>query len=120
MGPFNIITKGEESIATQGYAVELGNPGFLFFPRERFRFFGEQILPDTVGQDVFIVVRDVDVDGVIAVRTADIVTERQVQNFRILTEPPDIGFVTSQARAVDAGLLTSTDADGHAVFDVAD
>ena len=120
MSPFDVVTEGEESIAAQGDAVELGNPGFLFFPCERFRFFREQILPDAVGQDVFVIIRDVDVDSVVTVRAADIVAERQIQDFRILAEPPDIGFVTSQARAVDAGLLTGADADGHAVFDVAD
>lgn len=111
MGPFNVVAKGEEGIAAQGYAVELGDPGFLFFPCERFRFFREQVLPDAVGQDVFVVIGDVDVDGVVTVRTADIVAERQVQDFRVLAEPPDIGLVAGQARAVDAGLLASTDAD---------
>ena len=33
---------------------------------------------------------------------------------------PYIGLIASQARAVDAGLLTGTDTDGHAVFYVAD
>ena len=59
MGPFNVVAKGEEGIAAQGYAVELGDPGFLFFPCERFRFFREQVLPDAVGQDVFVVIGDV-------------------------------------------------------------
>lgn len=66
--------------------MELGNPGFLFFPCERFRFFREQILPDAVGQDVFVIIGDVDVDSVVAVRAADIVAERQIQDFRILAE----------------------------------
>lgn len=38
MGPFNVVAKGEEGVAAQGYTVELGNPGFLFFLCERFRF----------------------------------------------------------------------------------
>ena len=50
MSPFDVVTKGEESITAQGDAVELGNPGFLFFPCERFRFFREQILPACSGR----------------------------------------------------------------------
>ena len=32
MSPFDIIAKWEECIAPKSYAVELGNPSFLFFP----------------------------------------------------------------------------------------
>ena len=120
MSSFDVVAKGEESVAAEGYAVELSNPGFLFFPRKGLRFFRKEILPDTVSQDVFVIVGDVDVDGIVPVRTADVVAEGQVQDFRVLTEPPDIGLITGQTGAVDAGLLTGADTDGHAVFYVAD
>ena len=47
-------------------------------------------------------------------------SRRQVQDFRVLTEPSDIGLIAGQTGAVDARLLPGTDADGHAVFYVAD
>ena len=120
MSPFDVVAKGEEGVAAKGYAVKLSNPGLLFFPRKGLRFFRKEILPDAVGQYVFIIIGNVDVDGVVPVRTTDVVAEGQAQDFRVLTEPPYIGLIASQARAVDAGLLTGTDTDGHAVFYVAD
>lgn len=38
MSAFDVIAKGEESVAAKGYAVELSNPGLLFFPRKGLRF----------------------------------------------------------------------------------
>jgi len=63
---------------------------------------------------------EVDVDGVVAVSTADARFERKVENLRALAQPPLIGFVTGKTCAVDAALLTGSDADSLSVLDIAD
>ena len=66
-----------------------------------------------------MVLRDVYVDGVVAVGATDAVNERKVHHFRVLTQPPDVCLVASEACAVDAALLTGTDADSLTVLHVA-
>ena len=67
-----------------------------------------------------LVLRDIHVDGVVAVSTTDVVDKRQVHHLRMLTQPPDVGLVTCQTGAVDTALLTGTDTDGLTVLHVAD
>lgn len=38
MSSFDVVAKGEESVAAEGYAVELSNPDLLFFPCKGLRF----------------------------------------------------------------------------------
>ena len=67
-----------------------------------------------------LVLRDIHIDGVVAVGTADTIDEGQVHHFRMLAQPPDVGLVTCQTGAVDTALLTGTDTDGLTVLHVAD
>ena len=47
-------------------------------------FFIEKPLPDTVGQNIFVVIADVDVDRVVSVCTTDLLDPRQIHYFRML------------------------------------
>ena len=119
MSTFNVITKREECVGAKSYAVQFFQPSFLFFAGKRFRFFSEEVFPNAICQNIFVVIGNVNIDGVVAVRTADICFERQCQNFRILTQPPNVCFVTSKTSAVYARLLTCTDTDCLTVFNIA-
>ena len=67
-----------------------------------------------------IIVRDVHVDGVVAVCSADVLFKWQVEHLLMLTQIPDVCLIACQSGAVDSGLLTCADTDGLTVFDVAD
>ena len=66
-----------------------------------------------------MVLRDVNVDGVVAVGAADAVNEREVHHLRVLAQPPDVCLVACEACAVDAALLSGADADSLSVLHVA-
>ena len=120
VGTFDVVAEGEESVRAERDAPIEGNPFLFLFTGEHFGLFGEELLPLAVGQDVHVVVRDVNVDGVVAVGAADLFHPRQVHHLGVLAEPPDVGLVACETGAVDAALLTGADADGLAVLDVAD
>ena len=63
-----------------------------------------------------MVLRDVYVDGVVAVSATDVVHEGKIHHLRVLAKPPDVSLVTCETCAVDAALLSGTDADGLAVL----
>ena len=121
MGTLNVVAKGEESIRTQSHLRVLGNPLFLLSQGQHLGLLGEELLPGSVAQHVVVLVlRDVNVDGVVAIGTTDTLLERQAHHLRMLAQPPNISLVASQTGTVDTALLTSTDTDGLAVLDVAD
>ena len=121
MGSFDIVTEGEEGIRAKRHLRVLGNPGFLLFHRQHLGLGLEELLPGTVAEYIVVLVlRDIHIDGVVAVCTTDTIHERQVHHLRMLTEPPDVGLVASQTGTVDTALLTCSDADGLAVLHVAD
>ena len=120
MGSFDIITKGEEGIGTKRYIDGGAEPGLFFFAGEYGRFFCEYAFPVIRTQKIHALIGDIDINSVISIRAADICFEGQSQDLRALAQIPDIGFVTGKARAMDTGLLSGTDADGLAVFGIAD
>ena len=113
---FDVVTEGEERVRAQSNACHCSQVCFLFFSCQRFGFFGEQCLPCAFCQYIFVIVGDINVDCVISVRTTYCRQERQVQNFLVLSQVPDICFVASQSCAVDSGLLTSANTDCLTVF----
>lgn len=120
VGTFDVVAKGEEGVRAERYALVEGYPFLLLFAGEHFGSFGEELLPLAVAQDIHVVVRDIDVDGVVAVSTADLLYPRQVHHLGVLTEPPDVGLVACESGAVNAALLSGADTDSLAVLDVAD
>ena len=120
VGTLDVVAEGEEGIGTETYLRVLGNPRFLFLAGEGFGLCLEELLPGAVAENIIVVVGDIYIDGVVTVGTADIVDKGEVHHFRMLAEPPDVGFVTGQAGAVDTALLSGTDTDGLSVLHVAD
>ena len=92
----------------------------LLFLCKRLRFFCEQGLPYAVLQDILVLVPQVDVDGIIAVRSGHIVSERQVDYDIRLSQMPEVRFVSCQSGAVDPGLLSCAYADGLSVLCIGD
>ena len=119
VGTLDVVAEGEEGIGTETYLRVLGNPRFLFLAGEGFGLCLEELLPGAVAENIIVVVGDIYIDSVVTVGTADIVDKGEVHHFRMLAEPPDVGFVAGEARAMDAALLAGADADGLAVLHIA-
>ena len=121
MSTLDIIAEGEEGVRAKGHLCVLSNPGFLLFHRQHLRLCLEELLPGSVAKHVVVLVlRDIHVDGVVAISPADTIHKRQVHHFRVLAQPPDIGLVACQTSTVNTALLTSSDTDGLTVLHVAD
>lgn len=118
IGTFDVVAEGEKSIATQANAVVLGNPLAFLLQRKGFGLGFKELLPRTVCQNVFALVANVKVDGVIAVGTPNVVDKGQIHHLGMLAQPPYIGLIASQARAMYATLLTGTNADGLPVLNI--
>ena len=119
VGSFYVVTEWEECITTQTDVGVLSNPFFFLIACERFGLLCEELLPFSVSQNIHIVIADIDIYCVVAVGPTDIGQERQRHNLGILTQPPDVGLVTSQAGTVDTTLLTGSDANSLTVLNVA-
>lgn len=115
----NVVTEGEEGVATQGHFLVLGYPGLLFICGERCRFGGEELLPSAVLQQIFVFVTNVLVNGVVTIGTANVFLEGQIHDLWALAKPPCVGFLPRQTCAMDAALLSGTDADGLSVLYIA-
>ena len=85
---FDVVTEWEESIATNAYTLVQCNPSLLLLAGQWLRLLCEELLPNTILQYVFPLIRDVDIDGVITVCTANLLLERQVHHLRTLAQPP--------------------------------
>ena len=99
---FNVITEGEECIAAECNALDCCKVCFLFFFGEGFGSFGEVFLPFAVCEHVVAFIRNINVDCVVSVRSADSIKEGKVKNLFVLSEMPDISFVAGKACAMDS------------------
>ena len=120
MRALDVVAEGEEGVGAEGDAADLFEPGALFLLGEDGRLLGEDALPVIRLEEVAPLAADVDVDGVVAVRAAHIILEREAEDLRALAQEPAVRLVAREARAVDAALLAGADADGLAVVGVAD
>lgn len=111
--------KGKKAIAAQCHALVLGEPLTALFCGERFWLLGEEHLPSAVAQHVFPLVRDIHVDGVVAVGATYAWLEGERHYLGTLPHPPCVGLAASQTGAVDTALLSGADTDGLTVLDVA-
>src|SRR5574344_1017728 len=107
MSAFNIVAKGEEGITAKGNVLQLCQPSLLFSTSQRLWLFGEEVFPNAIGQNVLVVIRNIYVDGVVAVGTTNAVLKGQCQYLRVLAQPPNVSLVASQTSAMYAGLLAS-------------
>jgi len=116
----NVVAEREERVRSERYIAVLVQPCSLFFRSKSGRFFCEVIFPLAVADNIHPVFADVIIDGVVSVRTSDILFERQVHYLRRLTEEPFVGLAARKSCAVDSGLLSGTDADSLTALGEAD
>ena len=117
--PLDVVTEGEESIGSQCHILIAGEPGLLLFHSEDLGLNCEKGFPLAVVQDIHILLANVKVDGIVAVRAADALLEGEIQDLGTLSQVPVVGFLAGKACAVDAGLLTGTDTDSLSALDKA-
>ena len=120
MGSLDIVREREERVGTQSDLFHLFQPGPLLLPGKHRGLHLEDFLPGAVRQHIHVLVPDVDVDGIVPVRPAQLVHELQSQHLRGLAQEPVVRLGAGQPGAVDAGLLPRADADGLASFHIAD
>ena len=119
MRALDVVAKGEERVGAKRHACLLGKPRALLVCREYLGLLGKDALPGAVGQDVVVLVRDVEVNGVVAVGAVDAVNKAQTKHLGVTTQPPGVGLAAGEARAVDAALLAGANANGLAFLHVA-
>ena len=100
MSTLNIVAEWEESVRTKANACVLCKPFLLFSLSEHLRLYLECVLPYALSQYIIMLVRNVNVDSVISVRTSYVVNELKSQNLWVLSEPPDVSLVSCQSCAV--------------------
>ena len=106
VGALDVVPEGEEGIGTEGNSLGCLQPFLFFLAGEDGRLFREDPLPVICPEEIHALVGDVDINGVVPVRTAHILAEGQGKDLRALAEIPYIRLVSRKARAVDAGLLS--------------
>ena len=72
----NVVAEWEERVRTECDTRILGNPLLAFLTCQRLWTFREELLPYAILQHIFILVRNLNVDGVVTVGTADAFLER--------------------------------------------
>ena len=100
VGTLNVVAEGEEGIRAKAHFRVLGNPCFLLFHCEYFRFGLEELLPSAFAKDILVILGYIHVDSVVTVGTTDTIDERKIHHLRMLTKPPDVGLITRQTGAM--------------------
>lgn len=116
MSTLNIVAEWEESITTYRYTLVLGNPSLLLLAGQWLRLLCKELLPNAVLQYILPLIGDIDIDGIVAVGTTDLLLKRQVHYLRTLAQPPLISLRTSQTGTVDTALLAGTDTDSLTIL----
>ena len=119
-GALNIVAEGEERVGADRHARLRGDPRLLFLHAQNLGLYLEDGLPDAVSQNVLVLIREIDVDGIVTVGTAGIVQKLQAQYLGMLAQIPVVRLLAGKTCAVDTALLARAHADSLAVFDVAD
>ena len=76
--PLDVVPEGEECIGSQCHVLIAGEPGLLLFHSEDLGLNCEKGFPLAVVQDIHILLANVEVDGIVAVRAADTFFEGEV------------------------------------------
>lgn len=116
----NVVAEREECVRAEGNAVQGFQPSRFFLAGDRFRLNGEELFPNTVCKNVHIIIRNINVDGVVSVRTADVGFKGKAEHLRVLAQEPNIRFVAGKTCAVNSGLLPGADTDCLTVFYITD
>lgn len=72
MSTLNIVAEWEESITTYRYTLVLGNPSLLLLAGQWLRLLCKELLPNAVLQYILPLIGDIDIDGIVAVGTTDL------------------------------------------------
>ena len=120
MGSLDVVREGEEGVRAQGHALHLVQPGPLFLSGKYRRFYLEDLLPCAFCQHIHVLFPNININGVVPVRSADAVYKLQAQYLGALAQPPVVRLLAGQSGAVYTGLLSGADADGLSVFHKAD
>ena len=86
--PLHIVAKGDERVGAAGDAAQPGHPGLLFLRAQRRGPLPKDPLPGAVCQQPGALLPvQIAVNGVVAVRTADILPEGEGQHLGVLPQP---------------------------------
>ena len=78
VGTLDIVAEWEEGVRAESHILHLVEPcAFLLFCEYR-RLLCEDLLPLTLSENIHVLISDINVDGVVAVRTFDFVDKRKV------------------------------------------
>ena len=119
-GALDVVAKREAGIGAEDHVRVLRNPGLSLLSREYRRLRREDVLPLSVRKDILVLISDVEINCIVLVHALDCVLPGKVQYLRRLTNPPVVRLVACKSCAVNAGLLSCTDADRLPALDIAD
>ena len=102
MCAFDVVTEGEESVRTECDARCRLEPLGFFIGQEYRRFLRKDAFPFVRSEEIHALVGQVDVDGIVAVGAAHIAFEGKGESLWALSQIPNIGLVSCEARAMDA------------------
>ena len=119
MGALDVVAEGEKGVGPKRDAGGGCQPVLFFFAGKNRRFFRKNALPGAVREDIVIFVAQVYVDRVVAVRASHGVLKRQAKRRGTLPQIPAISFISGEAGAMDARLLSRADTDRLSVLRVA-
>lgn len=114
----NIVGEWEERVARARDAAQLLCVRRLLFLGEGLRNAVEQTLPLLLLSAFEYLSTNEEVDPVCLLGTLDALLERKSKYSRMVAEPPEVRFVSCEARAVDTRLLAGTDTDDSTTIGV--
>ena len=118
--PMHVIREREERIAAARDTIKLPRMLLALLRAQRRRHLLEERLPLRALRALERLARDEEVDRVRLLGALDALLEREREHARVVAEPPEVGLGACEARAVDAGLLASADANDSAAVGVRD
>lgn len=118
--PVDIISKGEERIARARYPIQLARPRLALLLGQCRRHGLELGFPLRLFTTLEDLPAHEQVDRVCLLGALDAFLERQCEDTRVVTEPPQVGFTSGEPGTMNAGLLTRTQTDDGTVFSIRD
>ena len=77
--------------------LSMYQPRTFLLTSQNLRLFSKELLPNTIGQYIFVIITDIDINCIVAVGTSYFLHPRQIQHFRMLAQVPNIGLIARQA-----------------------
>lgn len=118
--PVDIISKGEECVARARHTIQPSRPYLSLFLGQRRRHSLELGFPLRLFPTLEDFPTHEQVDRVCLLGTLHAMFEREREDARMMTEPPQVRFTSRKSSAVDTGLLACSQTDDGAVFRIRD